>query len=362
MRGGFAGLLVFLSVSLFSQFNYHDYPPAALKDTVVVIGTGDIMLGTNYPSRSYLPPGNSCTPLLEELKEILQSGDVTFGNLEGVFCSSGGTPKKCRDTLNCYVFRMPDEYMHCIAEAGYNLLSVANNHVNDFGYEGRQSTARIIEATGIPFAGFTDHPYVIFQVSGVRYGFAAFAPHSGTMNLKDYRNAAEVTRMLDSLADIVIISFHGGAEGKDHQHVTREDEVYLGYNRGNIYHFAHTVIDAGADIVFGHGPHVTRAIELYNDRLICYSLGNFCTYRRFNLRGPNGIAPIVKVKTSRKGIFLEGEIIPVYQPGQGGPRLDPQKRVIQKIQSLNAIDFPDQALTVTDDGRIIKRETPGEVL
>ena len=66
-------------------------------------------------------------------------------------------------------------------------------------------------------------------------------------------------------------------------------------NRGSVYRFAHEVVDAGADVVFGHGPHVTRALEFYRDRLICYSLGNFATYRRFNLSGPNGIAPIVKV-------------------------------------------------------------------
>ncbi|KKK93514.1 hypothetical protein LCGC14_2692140, partial [marine sediment metagenome] len=66
--------------------------------------------------------------------------------------------------------------------------------------------------------------------------------------------------------------------------MTRESEIYLGYDRGNIYEFAHMVVDAGADVVFGHGPHVTRAAEIYKDRFIIYSLGNFCTYRRFNLR------------------------------------------------------------------------------
>jgi len=322
------------------------------RDTVCIIGTGDIMLGTNYPTPAYLPPGKDCSPLLSQVKDILLSGDVTFGNLEGVFCAEGGTPKQCKDTLNCYVFRMPDEYINCIVDAGYDLLSVANNHVNDFGYEGRISTAKVIESAGIPFAGFRDHPYVIIEKDSITYGFAAFAPHSGTMDLKDYQGAAELVSMLDTLADIVIVSAHGGAEGKDHQHITREDEEYLGYNRGNIYHFAHQVVDAGADIVFGHGPHVTRAVELYEDRLICYSLGNFCTYRRFNLSGPNGIAPIVKVYTDQDGVFLSGEIIPVWQPGEGGPRIDPEKRVIKKLQTLNEMDFPGQSIIINDDGII----------
>ena len=160
--------------------------------------------------------------------------------------------------------------------------------------------------------------------------------------------------MLDSIADVVIISFHGGGEGKDHQHVVRGDEEYLGYNRGSVYRFAHTVVDAGADVVFGHGPHVTRAMELYGDRLICYSLGNFATYRRFNLRGPNGIAPIIKVYTDRMGHFLSGEVIPVYQPGEGGPRVDPSKRAITKIIELTRTDFPDQELIIHMDGSIHK--------
>ena len=123
--------------------------------------------------------------------------------------------------------------------------------------------------------------------------------------------------MLDDSCDIVIVSFHGGAEGADYQNVTRETETFYGENRGNVYEFSHRMIDAGADIVFGHGPHVTRAIEVYKDRFIAYSLGNFCTYRRFNLTGPNGFAPLLRVKTDTFGKFVEADIIPVYQDNLG---------------------------------------------
>ena len=109
---------------------------------------------------------------------------------------------------------------------------------------------------------------------------------------------------------------------------------------------------AGADIVFGHGPHVTRAIEIYRDRFIIYSLGNFCTYRRFNLRGPNGIAPIIKVQLTPGGRFLKGEIIPVHQPGSGGASLDSQKRAISKLQELSTLDFPEVPLNIDPEGLI----------
>ncbi len=326
-----------------------------LPDTICIIGTGDIMLGTNYPSATYLPPGADCSPLLRPVHHILQSGDLLFGNLEGVFCSEGGTPKKCKDTTRCYVFRMPDHFAGCLVEAGYDVVSVANNHVNDFGQKGRAATAALLDSVGIAFAGFVTHPWTVFEKEGITYGFAAFAPNKGTSDLKDYGRAVEITAMLDSLADVVIISFHGGGEGKDHQHVVRGDEEYLGYNRGSVYRFSHDVVDAGADVVFGHGPHVTRAVELYRDRLICYSLGNFATYRRFNLRGPNGIAPIVKVNTGPAGRFLSGEVVPVYQPGEGGPRPDPSSRVIHTLKELTEADFPGQDLVIGEDGTLRRR-------
>jgi hypothetical protein len=322
---------------------------------LTIIGTGDIMLGTNYPSESYLPAGQDCSPILGPVQHVLRSGDLLFGNMEGIFCSEGGSPKKCRDLDNCYVFRMPDHFLTCFLEAGYNLLSVANNHVNDFGPAGRASTAAMLDSAGVAFAGFVTHPWAIFEKDGVVYGFAAFAPNQGTMDVKDYRQAAEITALLDSIADVVIISFHGGGEGKDHQHIVKGDEFYLGENRGNVVRFAHAVVDAGADIVFGHGPHVTRAVELYGDRLICYSLGNFATYGRFNLSGPNGIAPIVKVKVDLEGRFLGGEVVSVYQSGEGGPRVDPSGRAALKINELSGIDFPDQELVVESDGTLWKR-------
>lgn len=331
-------------------------------DTVVIIGTGDIMPGTNYPDNRYLPPGNNCARLFDPVREVLMDADVTFGNLEGVFCSEGGTPKKCKDPSVCYVFRMPDEYLDCILDAGYDVLSVANNHVNDFGVEGRVQTAKLLDGAGVPYAGFRSKPFTTFTIDSVKYGFAAFAPHLGTVSLKDYDGAAEIVSHLDSICDIVIVSFHGGAEGKDHQHVPCTDEIYLGYNRGNICKFSHTVVDAGADVVFGHGPHVTRAVELYKDRLICYSLGNFCTYARFNLRGPNGLAPIVKVFTDRQGKFLEGEVISVLQSGEGGPRLDPSNGALGKLKELSKADFPESPLIIEDDGTLrVEAPLPDDV-
>lgn len=329
--------------------------PAPAEEVYTVIGVGDMMLGTNYPSTSYLPP-NGGKDLLAEVQDYLKNADVTFGNLEGTLFDTGGTPKTCRDPSVCYVFRTPAKYVEHYVNAGFDVLSIANNHSGDFGPEGRRKTKEVLQEAGIAYAGLTGtDEYAVFERNGLKYGFCAFAPNSGTCNLRDISGAQRIVKKLAEISDVVIVSFHGGAEGANHQHVTRKTETYVGENRGNVYEFAHAVIDAGADIVFGHGPHVTRAVELYKDRFIAYSLGNFCTYGRFSLAGPAGIAPIVKLEIDREGTFLGGEIVPIYQQKTHGPKIDPQERVIKTMTELTKADFPETPLNISPDGKMTKK-------
>jgi len=324
-------------------------------DTIVIVGVGDIMLGTSYPDASTLPPNNDCSFEMANVKSYLQNADVSFCNLEGVM-TTGGVAKTCNDPSVCYVFRMPETFASCLVDAGFDLVSLANNHVNDFGADGRENTRKAIEAVGLTHAGLEDTPSAIFEKDGIKYGFAAFAPHTGTARFNNYTYVVEVVKKLEEECDIVIVSFHSGAEGSGCQHVTRADEIFLGANRGNVYKFAHLAIDAGADVVFGHGPHVTRAVELYKDRFIAYSMGNFCTYSRINIQGVSGLAPIFRVQTDKEGAFLKAEIIPTYQQRFKGTFVDPQKRVIKVIQDLTKADFPETKLHISDDGIITPTE------
>lgn len=321
---------------------------------VTIAGVGDIMLGTSYPSIKYLPPANSPERLLADVADTLRSADVLFGNLEGAFLDEGSPVKTCRDTTNCYLFRMPEGYAGALSYAGFDVLSIANNHFNDFGMPAVRKTRQLLDSLGISYAGLTTVPYVIFEKDSLIYGFCAFAPNAGTVNINDIDGAEEIVRALSTQCDIVIVSFHGGAEGADFQRVPRTSETYKGENRGNVHEFAHRMIDSGADVVFGHGPHVTRATEVYKNRFIAYSLGNFCTYGRFNLSGPNGIAPLVMLRVDTTGRFLSGRIIPVFQAGNG-VKVDPQKRVIKKLIDLNALDFPESEAIVTETGEILYR-------
>lgn len=324
------------------------------QETLVsVIGTGDIMLGSNYPSDSKLPPNNG-KDLFREVKDILRNADVTFGNLEGVFLDKGGTPKPCKS--GCYFFRMPENYVNHLTDAGYDVMNIANNHMGDFGPAGRENTVKVLEKAKLAHAGLENICETArFEKNGIKYGFCGFAPNTATVRITDIAKAKKLVSELDKDCDIVIVSFHGGAEGKKHNRVTKKTETFYGENRGNVYEFAHAVIDAGADIVFGHGPHVVRAAELYKDRFIIYSLGNFCTAGDFSISGISGYAPMIKVYTDKNGIFQKGEIFSAIQLDKKGPIMDDNHSAAKEIRRLTILDFPDSSLTITEDGKIQRK-------
>lgn len=339
-------LVFFFPTVLFSQVTYD-------RQLITIAAVGDIMLGTSFPAERYLPPSNDPYPLMSSLFETLSLPDLAFGNLEGPFSDDALLAKKCRDTTTCYAFRVPENYAGVLDSAGFDLISLANNHIGDFGYEARMTTKSILDSLDISYAGTDEAPWVIRTIfDSTRVGFCAFSPNRGTVNLHDVKRVEEIISLLEDSCDIIVVSVHGGGEGAENQHVTREEEYYFGENRGNIYEFARRVIDLGADIVLGHGPHVTRALEIYRGRLIAYSLGNFCTYRRFNLQGPNGYAPLIHACLDKDGEFIFGKIIPVYQNNLGHVKQDPEKRAIFKIQELIQSDFPESKLIVDEKGNI----------
>ncbi|MDL2224547.1 CapA family protein, partial [Bacteroidales bacterium OttesenSCG-928-M06] len=235
--------------------------------------------------------------------------------------------------------------------------SIANNHLGDFGNEGRENTVKVLEKANLSYAGLKDKCETSrFEINNIKYGFCAFAPNTGTVRITDIAYAKSLVGELKKDCDIVIVSFHGGAEGRTYTRVTRKTETFHGENRGNVYEFAHAVIDAGADIVFGHGPHVVRAAELYKDRFIIYSLGNFCTAGAININGINGYAPIVKVYMDATGKFVKGEIISALQKDKKGPVLDADNKAAKEIKRLTELDFPETNLFISEEGAIVRKD------
>jgi hypothetical protein len=314
-----------------------------LKDTISIIAVGDIMLGSAFPSKLNLPPDDAINSFVAV--DTFLKGDIVFGNLEGCFLNSGNS-NKCKgiNPNNCYAFRMPDRYAAIYKKAGFNVLSVANNHVGDFDTKGRKNTAKILDSLQIHYAGQLNKPFEIFEIDSVKYAFCAFAPNENTVSIKNIDSAKMLVAELKKQANIVIVSFHGGGEGANYEHVTRKTEIFYKENRGNVYAFAHGVIDAGADVVLGHGPHVTRAVEVYKNKFIAYSLGNFCTYGMFSLKGPNAFAPLLQLKVNAKGDFLFADVVSVKQDKINRLTVDKDATAFKKLQSLTQSDFPEHNL------------------
>ena len=121
--------------------------------------------------------------------------------------------------------------------------------------------------------------------------------------------------------------------------------------------FAHTMINSGAQLVIGSGPHVVRGMEVYCGRLIAYSLGNFATYGSFNLSGPNGLSLILEVHLAKDGSFQGGKIYPIKQEKPGGPQLDATNSILPILRDLSTVDFPSTHVDITPEGELAASST-----
>lgn len=322
-------------------------PPA--DATVRIRAVGDVMIGSDFPNDEKMPPEDGATALAG-VKALLEDADLTFINLEGPLCD-GGETNKCRKSGNCYAFRSPTRFGKYFKEVGVDLASTANNHSGDFGEECRRQTERTLDALGIAWSGPPGSVATTFS-NGVKVGMVAFHTSAACNYLNDHASAQDLVKAAKAAHDLVVVSFHGGAEGAKALHVPEGRETFFGENRGDLRKFSRAVIDAGADVVIGHGPHVVRGLEFYKGKLIAYSLGNFATYGQFNLRGPQALGAVLEVTLGAGGEFIDGRIFPTVQEGLGIPRPDEEKRALTLLQELTAEDFPGTGATLDDTGRI----------
>ena len=327
----------------------HDTVP--MHDTICIAAVGDIMLGSSYPDSSKLPP-DSAKNSFKPVTQYFKGADVVFGNLEGTLLDSGMPSAYKKKLETAYLFRMPTQYGKVLKDAGFNLLSIANNHITDFDKKGSISTTNTLDSYGIHYAGLETCPVTIFERNGIKYGFCAFAPNAHTVQLLDLDNAREIISKLKQQCDILIVSFHGGGEGPLYEHVPFKMESFMNAKRGDVHAFAHNAIDAGADIVLGNGPHVSRALESYKGRLIAYSLGNFCTYKSVSVVGVCGMSPLLKAYLNKKGEFISGNIIAFRQSHEKGLVPDTLNAVVKRIKLLTENDFPQSGLAIDGDGAI----------
>jgi hypothetical protein len=269
-------------------------PPRLIR----IAAVGDMMIGTDFPE-NHLPDDDGIG-FLADVAPWLWAADIAFGNLEGVLVDGGEPGKKCSNPKACYLFRSPTRYAWHYRAAGFDVLSLANNHARDFGEEGRTTSMEALGRAGIHHSGRVGD-FASIEADGVLVAVLAFA-------------------------------------------VTK--------NSNMVVRFSRMAVDAGADLVIGHGPHVVRAMEVYNDRLIAYSLGNFATYYGISVAGIKGIAPILLATLDETGRFVEGEIISTVQIRPAGPSIDPENRAFRMIRDLSNEDFDNPGLEFHHDGRI----------
>jgi len=315
------------------------------------------MLGTDFPE-NHLPDDDGIS-LLAAVAPVLSGADITFGNLEGVLMDGGEPVKECKDPSACYLFRSPARYAQLLADAGFTVMSLANNHARDFGEDGRLASMAALEAAGIRHSGLAGD-IATWPDGEVRTALIAFAPFTNSNMMLDLDEASVKIAALAADYDIVIVSFHGGGEGADAGHVPFATETYYGEDRGNVVEFARLMVESGADLVIGHGPHVPRAMEIHDGKLIAYSLGNFATYYGISVAGTKGQAPVLVTTLDGNGRFISGEIVSAIQIRPDGPVIDTRQRAYESIWELTEQDldggridfrhggvfFPDDAATV----------------
>ncbi|HVF30418.1 MAG TPA: CapA family protein [Pyrinomonadaceae bacterium] len=344
-----------------AETNTRPAPTPQPAEPITIAAVGDIMLASPFPNESRMPP-NEGADLLKDVTRVLSAADIAFGNMEGPIIDGGvsekcGTPKPGQP-VRCFAFRMPTSYARHLKSAGFDIMSVANNHASDFGEPGRASTRRTLDQLGIKHAGSDRERFstTILETKGRKVAFVGFAHNAVQPNVNDLETARRLVQEAGKRADIVVVSFHGGAEGTGAQNVPRRTELFFGEQRGNLPLFAHTVIDAGADLVLGHGPHVLRGMEIYKDRLIMYSLGNFATYGWFKLEAETSLTVILEARLAPNGKFMGGKLHSARQQGRGIPVLDPTGVAVKKVRSLSQTDFAESAPTIADDGTISARK------
>jgi poly-gamma-glutamate synthesis protein (capsule biosynthesis protein) len=325
-----------------------------LQSALTIKAVGDMILGTNFPNNRL--PDQDGVWLFDSVKPFFDGADILFGNFESTLTDYPNTAKDISQGQT-FAFRTPPFYANLLQQVGFDVLSVANNHSLDFGDQGFADTIAHIQQTGMQAVG-QQHEIVYTTVKGVKVafiGFSYFPEHNSLLDLDAARALVEVAKQQ---ANIVVISVHAGAEGTDALHTRNETEYFFGENRGNLVEFSRAMVDQGADLILGHGPHVPRAMELYKSRLIAYSLGNFVGYRTLSTDGVLSYSLILDAQLSDQGEFVTGRIIPVRLNDQGVPLIDDTFKSVSFVRNLIESDFPVTPLLIDESGQILRNEAP----
>lgn len=236
---------------------------------VTISALGDVALGQDdryryQDSFAHIYELNGDSYFLEGVADILAQDDLTVANLETALCHEKEKAEKF-DYGNNYWFRGEPEYAGILKAGSIEAVNLANNHVYDYGQEGYAATKKALDEAGVQHFGYSEALYA--DIKGITVGIAGFnqlGEFEQGRNMDALRLEVEMmTKQLRDESDLVIVSFHWG----------REYEYGIDPSQSEL---AYLAIDSGADLVIGSHPHVLQPLEVYKERYIAYSLGNFC--------------------------------------------------------------------------------------
>ena len=320
-----------------------------------LVFTGDINLGTRTMEDG-LPP-DSGRGLLTAVDSLLR-GDLVVGNFEGVLSDSGESGKCAPASTRCYAFATPTWLAARMPEFGFTHVNLANNHANDYGVDARRHTEATFRALGLTPYGPLGQVAITPVIRNGRMtlvGLIGFATYPHSYNLLDLAHSVAIVDSVRPLVDLLVVTFHGGREGAAATRTPNGPEFLGKEPRGNLRRWARAVLDAGADAVVGHGPHVLRGVEFHAGKPIFYSLGNFLTFRGFNLDGALGQTTILQLDLDERGTLQRARMPALAQIPQGGVVPDASGAAIELIRRVTRLDFPRTGARVWDDGTITER-------
>lgn len=318
------------------------------QEPVCLVAVGDVMLSRGV-ARAAARAGDVHHPFAK-VKSILHSGDIVFGNLECPITAGREI------MITEMVLRADPEAATALGEAGFTLLSLANNHLPDFGPRGLADTLGYLDDAGIGHvgagktAGGAQAPRVV-EAGGMKLAFLAFTdpglfpenrlPGEGepTMAFLEEERLRLAVKGARQAADFVVFSLHAGTE------------YAQGPDRGQV-RFARLAVDAGADLVLGHHPHVVQRVEKYRGKYIIYSLGNFVFDQLWSRPTREGLA--AKIYIGRQGVE-KMEFIPVFIGDDTRPRVLGGREAGEVLQRLG-LKLQESALPVWDEKQGVWQE------
>jgi len=294
---------------------------------VSLIAVGDISFSRSV-EKEVKKKNDYNYPFLK-VKDFLKTGDIVFGNLETPI-----TPGREIQSGEM-IFRSNPQTAQALKEAGFTLVSLANNHTPNFGEKGLLDTFEYLSSQGIKYVGAgknSQEAYspVILEIRGIKFAFFAYTDQNlvpsfyeaaenqaGTAFLKEERLRQEIDK-IRSKVNFIIISLHSGEE-------------YTPQPNNRQTNFAHRAVDFGADLVIGHHPHVVQTAEKYKDKYIFYSLGNFVFDQMWSQQTKQGLA--IKVDFSKEKVERIS-LFPVIIENFCQPRFAEEKEKKQIIKRL----------------------------